>query len=281
MDARLKRNEINSSASHVFRVLRFVAESDEPSGVTEIARRLSLGVSTVFRALVTLEESGYIQRHHNTPRFEIGTMPHLLKRALYNRFPLHAASRQDLRILAEQTGETVSLSVRLGWYVVRIAGAFGSHDIYHRSRLGETELLHRCAEGRIILASLPAGEKQNYVAFVALYHPAHQPASWAEIDRILADDASRGYALADVAAAPDFQAVALPLRQVSGGALGSILIDGPTLRRGAAELNAAIVTTRAKLEDLLAADYEKYRSPFAHIPNDAIRMRLADELGGN
>ena len=51
MDARLKRNEINSSASHVFRVLRFVAESSEPLGVTEIARRLSLGVSTVFRAL--------------------------------------------------------------------------------------------------------------------------------------------------------------------------------------------------------------------------------------
>jgi DNA-binding IclR family transcriptional regulator len=279
MDARPKRNEVNSSASHVFRVLRFVAESDEPLGVTEIARRLSLGVSTVFRALVTLEESGYIQRYHNTPRFEIGTMPHLLKRALYNRFPLHAASRQHLRILAEQTGETVSLSVRLGWYVVRIAGAFGSHDIYHRSRLGETALLHGCAEGRIILASLPAREKADYVAFVVSHHPAHRPASWAEIDQTLAEDAVRGYAFFDVAAAPGFQAIALPLRQHNGGAVGSILIDGPTLRRGATELNTAIVTTRANLEALLATEHERFRSPFVHIPNDAIRMRLIDELG--
>ena len=281
MDARLKRSEVNSSASHVFRVLRFVAEAYEPSGVAEIARRLSLGGSTVFRALVTLEESGYIQRHHNTPRFEIGTMPHLLKRALYNRFPLHAAGRQHLRILAEQTGETVSLSVRLGWYTVRIAGAFGSHDIYHRSKLGETALLHGCAEGRIILAYLPACEKADYVAFVASHHPVHQPTAWAEIDRTLAEDFVRGYAIDDVEAAPGFQAIALPLRRASGDAVGSILIDGPILRCGATELNQAVVTARAELEALLAADYEKSRSPFEHIPNGAIRMRLADELGGN
>ena len=280
MDAGPKRNEVNSSALHVFRVLRFVAETDEPSGVTEIARRLSLGVSTVFRALVTLEESGYIQRHHNTPRFEIGTMPHLLKRALYNRFPLHAASRQHLRILAEQTEETVSLSVRLGWYAVRIAGAFGSHDIYHRSRLGETALLHGCPEGRIILATLPARERAAYKAFVTSHHPAHLSASWTEIDRILAEDALRGFALSDVAAAPGFHAIALPLRQKGGGAVGSIFIDGPSLRHGATEINAAIVTTRAKLEALLATDHEKFRSPFEHIPNDAIRMRLPDEFGG-
>ena len=93
MQALSYRAAVNSSASHVFNVLRFVAENEAPLGVTEIARRLKLPVSTVFRALATLEESGYIQRHHNTPRFEIGTMPHLLKRALYNSFPLHSASR--------------------------------------------------------------------------------------------------------------------------------------------------------------------------------------------
>ena len=55
------RAAINSSASHVFEVLRLVSESGAPLGVAEIARRLSLPASTVYRALITLEESEYIR----------------------------------------------------------------------------------------------------------------------------------------------------------------------------------------------------------------------------
>ncbi|MEJ0048128.1 MAG: helix-turn-helix domain-containing protein [Rhodospirillales bacterium] len=279
MDAVPQRSAINTSASHVFRVLRFVAECNEPLGVTEIGRRLALPVSTVFRALVTLEESGYIQRHHNAPRFEIGTMPHLLKRALYNRFPLHSASRKHLRMLAEQTGETVSLSMRLGWYMVRIAGAFGSHDIYHRSRLGETMLLHESAEGRIVLALLSAAERVAFVQFVATHHPAHAPAAWQNIDEQLAADAARGYAVRALPEAPGFVAVALPIRDAGGGASASILVDGPVLQENETQLDAAIVATRVQLEALVAANPERFRSPFWHIPVDAIRMRLADTSG--
>ena len=65
------RAAINSSAAHVFEVLRFVAESPEPLAVTEISRRLSLPVSTVLRALMTLEEADYIQRYQNAPHFEL------------------------------------------------------------------------------------------------------------------------------------------------------------------------------------------------------------------
>ena len=52
-------------------------------------------------------------------------MPRLLNRALVHRFKLHA-SRPILRDLAEQTGETVSLTVRLGWYGMRLAGVCGA-----------------------------------------------------------------------------------------------------------------------------------------------------------
>jgi DNA-binding IclR family transcriptional regulator len=275
MDAPARRGAVNSSASHVFRVMRFVAEIDEPLGVTEIARRLNLPVSTVFRALATLEESGYIQRHNNAPRFEIGTMPHLLKRALYNSFPLHSASRPHLRALAEQTGETVSLSVRLGWYMVRISGAFGSHDVYHTSRLGETALLHEAAEGRSVLAVLPQRERTAYYRFVAEYHAAHvAPEGWAGMDAQLAEIASRKYEVQDVPAAPQLRAVALPINDARGDAVAALLVDGPILSKEETHLNPPILAAKVKLETLLAKDYQGFRSPFDHLPHDSIHLRL-------
>ena len=53
----MARLPINSSAVHVFEVLRLVARTDEPLGVSEISRRLGLPASTVYRALITLEAS--------------------------------------------------------------------------------------------------------------------------------------------------------------------------------------------------------------------------------
>jgi DNA-binding IclR family transcriptional regulator len=270
-----RRGAVNSSASHVFRVLRFVAEGDEPLGVTEIARRLNLPVSTVFRALATLEESSYIQRHNNAPRFEIGTMPHLLKRALYNSFPLHSVSRPHLRALAEQTGETVSLSVRLGWYMVRIAGAFGSHDVYHTSRLGEMALLHEAAEGRSVLAVLPQSERTAYYRFVEAHHAARVPPDgWAGMDARLTENAVRNYDVQDVPAAPRLRAVALPINDAHGDAVAALLVDGPILSKEDTQLNPSILAAKRKLEALLAEDYQRLRSPFDHLPHNSIRLHL-------
>ena len=270
-----KRAQVNSSASHVFDVLRFVCSSPEPLGVTEISRRLSLPASTVFRALSTLEEADYIQRYQNTPRFELATMPHLLSRALFSRFQLHRASRHHLRSLAEIMGETVSLWVRLGWYVVRIAGAFGSHDIYHGAKRGETRLLHEGPAALVILGTLPTDQQAGYHAFLAREFPDRQPPDgWELIERELLQIAANGYASSPVPMAPGFAAAALPVRDGTGGAIASIMVDGPVLRSGDTTLDPRIIDTRNALETLILAEPERFRSPFAHIPPDNIRIQL-------
>ena len=43
----MARTAVNSSATHVFEVLRLVARTDEPLGVSEISRRLGLPVESV------------------------------------------------------------------------------------------------------------------------------------------------------------------------------------------------------------------------------------------
>lgn len=286
MQARSARAVINSSASHVFDVLRFICTWPVPLGVTEISRQLKLPASTVYRALITLEEADYIRRYRNTPRFELAPTPHLLNRALFSRFELHHASRPLMRSLAQATGETVSLWARLGWFALRIGGAFGSRDVYHRARLGETRLLHEGAAASVILAELSEADLASYRRFVDKHFPERRPdAGWDAQAQDLRLVRTRGFATIPLPMAPGFDAVAIPIRNESGHPVASIMLDGPVLRSGEAELDPCALQARDDLEVMIALDPAAFLSPFAHIPADGLLIRTPStsdtETGGS
>lgn len=264
----MARTAINSSAIHVFEVLRLVSRSNEALGVSEISRRLGLPGSTVYRALITLEESGYLARYQNMPRYELGHMPRLLNRGLLHRFRLFGASRPHLRRLAEQTGDTASIVVRVGWYALRLAGVYGSHDIYHHERLGEVAPLHRGPGGRAILAALPDAERDAFAAFAARNRFEPLP------EEALAE--ARASAMVR-----NRQGAALPVKTPTGEVLAAIVISGENL---AADDEVHWSAARAALEAEIAEDPGAFASPFAHIPADEIvidlRREPAESIGG-
>ena len=261
----MARTAVNSSALHVFEVLRLVARTDDPLGVSEISRRLGLPASTVYRALITLEESDYLARYQNMPRYELGQMPQLLNRALVHRFRLHAVSRPHLRGLAERTGETTSLTVRLGWYGLRLAGVYGSHDIYHRERLGQIAPLHREVAGIGILAFLSEADRSAYRDF---WIAREVDAAWDAVETANRD----GFARAATGAA-------LPVRNPAGDVLAALAISASSLP---AASDALWRDARDALEAEIAADPASFDSPFANIPPDQIVIDLerAGEAAG-
>ncbi len=266
-----KRAAINSSAMHVFDVLRTVSNDAEPAGVSDISRRLSLTASSVFRALTTLESTGYISRYRNLPQFQLGSMPYLLNRALLNRFEINAASRRFLRDLASETGETVSLNVRLGWYSLRIAGVYGNRDIYHRDRLGELNPLHESLPGRAILAFLPKTDLADMAEFLADSEDAKPSGDdWTALKKSLAEAKISGIVTEELHMSPGFSAIAMPVRDDTGSAIASITINGPVFPSDKLEKLLAI---RDHLESLIAETPQRFISPFAHIPATKIRLQ--------
>ncbi len=265
-----KRTAINSSATHVFEVLRTVADDTEPAGVSEISRRLGLTGSSVFRALTTLEATGYVSRYRNLPQFELGMMPYLLNRALLNRFALNAASRPYLREMVEETGETVSLSVRLGWYSLRVSGIFGSRDIYHRDRLGELAFLHASLAGRAILAFLAPACLAALTNFLA--RNAAPPPD--DLAAVIAPAAQAGFLSESLPMSPGFSAVALPVRDAGGAAIAAITINGPVYP---SDKIPVLLGIRDRLETLIRATPKRFASPFAHIPDDQIKLRISNK----
>src|SRR4051794_18994620 len=102
----------NISSFHIFQILRLMRRDPTARNVAEVSRRVGLAPSTVHRAVSTLEEADFLRRSENGSGYEIGVMPQMLARALFNRFAIRKACLPYLRRLVAATLETTTLSVR-------------------------------------------------------------------------------------------------------------------------------------------------------------------------
>lgn len=267
------RSAVNSSASHVFDALRIVSAAKEPIGVSEIARQLSLPASTVYRALITLEESEYIDRFQSSARYELGAMPRLLNRALLRRFALQRDAGPVLRKLAEDSGETASVCARIGWYSLRVAVAYGSHDFYHRDRPGEVSPLHESLPARAILAGLEPKEIKRYWAFAEQHFKITAPER-KKAEAAIASVQREGVVTEPLAFAAGQSAVGVPLRGKDGAAIAALTLHGPVVQSGSCTEPPGVASARKQLEKVIAAAPARFTSPFAHVDADEIVLNL-------
>ena len=153
----------NSSTRHVFETMRTISRSDTPIGLNEIATELDVPASTAHRALMTLEESGFVRRMRQSARFEPGsTLLHLI-RSMVAQFPVRAAAAGALNEISGELGVTTSLNWRLGWSSIRLASFEGMQESFQLRRIGEMRPLHDGIGPSAILLALPKTERERYL----------------------------------------------------------------------------------------------------------------------
>jgi DNA-binding IclR family transcriptional regulator len=268
---------MTTSSQHVFQVLRTVAESEGARGVSDLARDVGLPTTTVHRDLQTLTEARFLQHDESTSRYRIGQMPMILLKALFSRFPIVDLAKPVLRNLASETGETISLSMRIGWYGVRVAAVPGTRDSLYKPRVGLTQLLHRTRAQSLVLAGLSDEDIAAYRRFVKREFPEYQavterPAFLRELRSVRA----KGFATTLAPLGAGFQ-FAMPLRSVGETPIGLLHILGPAVSVENPPIDDRIrgwLAMRGEIEASLRSDPDKYKSPYAHIHPDEIRLRV-------
>ena len=264
---------MNTSALHIFEVLRVLSRSREPMGVSELSRRVGLSPSTAYRALVTLEEARYLKRAPYSPKFTAGPMTQSLARSLFRHFELRQAGHPAIQALGSAVGGTVSLSMRVGWYAIRVLIVSPNQFIYAQHRLGETRALHETMEGRAILAEFDDDEASRYRRFVRTHHPGsvremERGAFWKDLRTIR----TAGHATRESTELGVYDA-ATSLRLPTGEPLAALLATSPlagATRNSAKELVAALRDARSSLEALMAAKPAAYVSRFSKLDPDQI-----------
>ncbi len=220
-DGRIRGAE---TARRTLRLLEALA-AHQPVGLDEVAGLVGLNKSTAYRLLRVLQEEGYCER---LPQggYRLGSaVAALATRAAVPAATLEAM-RPVLQELAESTAETVTVHRRAGDLVVLSLGVESEQHVLRQVvRVGETTPLTRGCAGIAILASLPAGDRDEVVE-----HAGGSEARSVLRTRI-AEALTDGFAVSRAANHPGVLGIAMAFPGADGaGAELSIAVSGPDSR---------------------------------------------------
>ncbi len=222
-------------------VLQTLAESEEPPALTELSRRVGADNATVTRICTTLAQLGYVRRDSRR-RFHVTPKLLSLGYASMSSLGWRQVARHYLEQLAEQTGETVNLSVLQDkelMYLVRInnTGRIVPFDLQLGSRLP----LHCTSMGKSLLAFARREELERILVdyeFSALTH--HTITDKKEFREELRRVRDKGYSVNDEELSYGLRSVAAPIKDREGHAIAALNIAVPTKRVSRDELESRL-----------------------------------------
>jgi len=146
----------SQSAARALAVLDLLADSSEPMGVREIARRLGLGASIVQRLVTTLSDFGYVERAPDGQKYRIGYRAFLVGHSFVARSDLYAATSPELRLMADRDQINAYFGVLREGAVVYLDALQSKGPIAIVSEPGTRACLHSTAFGKALLADFDA-----------------------------------------------------------------------------------------------------------------------------
>lgn len=228
------------SVQRALRVLKLLASSSEPIGVRQIGRELSLHRATVSRLLGTLLAEGFVSQERATQRYAVG--PAFLSAAVASgeRLRLHTSVHRLLEEMADESGETVTLSVRDGAYALTVDQVTPGRMVVSTNWIGMRTELHCTSDGKVLLAWLDEEEREALLAAALRAKTARTITDREALRSELATVRSRGHAVAEQELEEGLTGVAAPVRDPSGAVLAAISISGPSYRMTPARLGPCV-----------------------------------------
>ena len=224
------------AVTRALRLLRAVAASDKPVTLSGLAQTLGLSRTTAHRLLAALESEGFVTHAPGDQTYRPG--PELATFALH-AFPIHqlrTLARPLLEHLAETSGETATLELLTGHEVLIVDEVPSRRLVAARTEIGTRWPLHVTSTGKALLAAMPEGEREAYLARPLVAFTPRSVTDAAALRRDLATIRRRGYATAREEIEPGYTAVGAAFADAAGHPLGALSIGGPSSRLSPVDL---------------------------------------------
>ncbi len=220
-----------STVRNAARLLKVFRSREADLGVSELARRLGLGKSTVHRMLTTLVAEGLIEQDPRTGGYRLGIVMFELGQAVRVHMDLHAAVGQVLGELRAQTGESSQVGVLDGHEVVYVDRLESAHSLRLFTETGRRVPVHCTSSGKVLLAYLPEARRHAVLRTAPLTAlTPHTITSREQLVAELARVRQRGWAEAINEREIGIASIAAPVRDVTGEVVAAISIGVPLAR---------------------------------------------------
>jgi DNA-binding IclR family transcriptional regulator len=215
---------VTQTVERALSLLRAVATSQVPLSLMELAAEVKLDKSTTARLLGTLQRAGLIARDPATKKYTAGdgllalAAPHLA------RSGVGRLARPRLEAMREQTGETVTLHLRVNDERICIDGVESHHALRRVVPLGESHPLYQGPSGKVMLAFLGPQDTGRI-----LQSAAEAGVDVPKVREQLAFAGHHGYLITVGDRLPGVAAISVPLFGTRG-VIGSVTVAGPVER---------------------------------------------------
>lgn len=216
---------MNSTFSKGLALLEVMADSEKSCGVTELAKELELGKSNVHRLLQTLMLHGYVRQEEDTGRYELTSKIWELGAKVFQRLDLRREAMPYMELLANETQETVHLSILDGTEVLYVAKIDSPQPVRAYTYVGGRAPAACVATGKVLLAWAP----EVVIASAAQTLARHTPRSIVsaeELHRQLRSIRQLGYAVNTGEWREQVVGVAAPVRDATGKVVAALGISG-------------------------------------------------------
>ncbi|MEO8739760.1 MAG: IclR family transcriptional regulator [Casimicrobiaceae bacterium] len=210
-------------------VLEALAHSEEPRGISDLARQLGFSKSNVYRLLETLRESSYVHRVKGGNAFELSLKMWHLGAKVTARLDIITVALPYLRELRDKTRETARLTVLHGDQGICIAQIETELPMRIQTPIGGMLLLYCSATGKAMLAF----QGQEFIDHIASSMERFTPSTagsrmdlLAQLDQIRRD----GFAINFGERMIGVCGVGAPVANISGDICAAIGISGPAER---------------------------------------------------
>lgn len=236
-------NQLKTLARGLRLLTAFTPEQPALS-LSALAQFMALDPATVLRFASTLEQLGYLRRDADTRAYWLTSRVLDLGRAVDASHELRAVARPYLETLAERSGETVELAVRQAGQIVVVETIESRQRVAVRGWVGRQLPAYSTAQGKVLLAELPAGELASILDELKL--EAFGPTTItnrAALEKELRRTSKRGYGLNNNEMALGIQAIAAPIRSRAGLVSAALGIAMPVGRMTLSEMEDQFAAT--------------------------------------
>ncbi len=205
------------SVRKAFKIIHSIADYKAGLGVSELAKSLKIGKSTVHGITSALEEIGVLIRDPLHKKYSVGYTLLELGRKAYSRMELREVARLPMERLMEQLGETVFLGVINGDHVTILDVVESPHEMKITSPPGTRIPLLAGAVGKVFLSQFEERKAKEILRKIGLVRYTSNSITEPKKFFEEAEEVKRkGYAIDDEEYLIGVRAVASPIRSQSG-----------------------------------------------------------------
>ena len=233
------------------RLLCEFSRQDKTLSAPELARRLDIPRSTVFRLLATLERMGFVERADGGRDYRLGMSVLRLGFEYLASLELTEIGRPLLDRLRDEIGYSCNLVVRDGRSIVYVSKSVTQTAFISHVNVGTRLPAHATVLGRVLLEDLTLPQLRTLYPEEHLeVFSSNTPKTVVELFDMVQADKERGFVLQEGFFETSISTVAAPVRDHSGHVVAALGATIPSPHIDASQLDVIVSRVRETAAEL-------------------------------